>query len=218
MKKFSMQVNKRHDLGKGASRRLRRRDLVPGIVYGGDVDPLNVEVGHKELTLLLEDPAVASSMIELTCDGQNQLVVIRDLQRHPYKSRIMHFDLQRIDRNKPIVMRVPLRFVNGEIAPGVKIDGGLISHLITTVEISCLPEQLPDHIDVDLSELGLNQAIHLSQLALPQGVELVGGHHDERDMVVVTIHLPKGSEESESVAPESAEVPVVAKGKEATEE
>ena len=212
-----MRVSKRQDLGKGASRRLRRKDLVPGIVYGGNIAPINVEIGHKELSLLLEDPAVASSMIELSCDNEQHLVILRDLQRHPYKARIMHFDLQRIDRNKPIVMRIPLHFINGEIAPGVKIDGGLISHLITNIEVSCLPEQLPDHIDVDLAELKLNQAIHLSQLTLPEGVQLAGAHHEAHDAVVVTIHLPKGSEEVETAAPESAEVPTVAKGKEAEE-
>lgn len=213
MKTFFITVQPRSDLGKGASRRLRKSDLVPGIVYGNGLKPESIKISHKDFSELLANPAVANSMLEMACGGEKQLVVLRDLQRHPFKARIVHFDLQRINPNEAITMHVPLVFLNAESAPGVKIGGGLVSHLLTSVELRGLPAKLPDHIEVDLGSLELNDSILLSQLTLPEGVELVTG-----DAMVATVYLPKEESEEPTETVEAGDVPTVAKGKEDTEE
>ena len=217
MLELNVKVSVRHNLGKGASRRLRRQSLVPGVVYGNNESAVSVEIGQKELTQLLEQPGVASSVLELDCEGQKSLAVLRDLQRHPYKPQYLHFDLQRISENEPIVMKIPLRFINGDSAPGVKIGGGLISHLINSVEVSCLPRALPREIVVDLGQMEVGESIHLSNLQLPEAVELVALKHHQ-DQPVVTLYLPNSEVEEAAEEPTSAEVPVAPKGAAAKEE
>ena len=185
--------------GTGASRRLRRAGRTPGIIYGGTAAPLPVEFDHNELYQLLRKEAFYSSVLSLSVDGQKEPVLLRDVQRHAYKQLILHVDLQRVDVTKPIHQKVPLHFVNEDIAPGVKTQGGLVSHVTTEVDVKCLPIDLPAFIEVDLKDLSAGHAIHVSQLALPKGVEVV--HHGEGDPVVVTITVKGGKAEEEAAAP-----------------
>jgi len=185
--------------GTGASRRLRRAGRTPGIIYGGTAAPLSVEFDHNELYQLLRKEAFYSSVLSLSVDGQKEPVLLRDVQRHAYRQLILHVDLQRVDVTKPIHQKVPLHFVNEDIAPGVKTQGGLVSHVTTEVDVKCLPGDLPAFIEVDLKDLSAGHAIHVSQLALPKGVEVV--HHGEGDPVVVTITVKGGKAEEEAAAP-----------------
>jgi len=185
--------------GTGASRRLRRAGRTPGIIYGGTAAPLSVEFDHNELYQLLRKEAFYSSVLSLSVDGQKEPVLLRDVQRHAYRQLILHVDLQRVDVTKPIHQKVPLHFVNEDIAPGVKTQGGLVSHVTTEVDVKCLPGDLPAFIEVDLKDLSAGHAIHVSQLALPKGVEVV--HHGEGDSVVVTITVKGGKAEEEAAAP-----------------
>lgn len=185
--------------GTGASRRLRRAGRTPGIIYGGTAAPLSVEFDHNELYQLLRKEAFYSSVLSLSVDGQKEPVLLRDVQRHAYRQLILHVDLQRVDVTKPIHQKVPLHFVNEDIAPGVKTQGGLVSHVTTEVDVKCLPGDLPAFIEVDLKDLSAGHAIHVSQLALPKGVEVV--HHGEGDPVVVTITVKGGKAEDEAAAP-----------------
>ena len=185
--------------GTGASRRLRRAGRTPGIIYGGTAAPLSVEFDHNELYQLLRKEAFYSSVLSLSVDGQKEPVLLRDVQRHAYRQLILHVDLQRVDVTKPIHQKVPLHFVNEDIAPGVKTQGGLVSHVTTEVDVKCLPGDLPAFIEVDLKDLSAGHAIHISQLALPKGVEVV--HHGEGDPVVVTITVKGGKAEEEAAAP-----------------
>ena len=177
----------RSDSGKGASRRLRRTGLVPGIIYGTGSDPQSISVQHNELAHQLENEAFYSSILSVEIDGKAQKVVLKNLQRHPARPFIMHLDLLRISGKEVIKMSVPLHFLGEETAPGVK-EGGTASHHFTEVEVSCLPADLPEYIDVDVSAMDIGDAIHLSQIKLPEGVELpVLALGEDHDMAVVAI-------------------------------
>jgi large subunit ribosomal protein L25 len=169
--KIEVNAMKRDAQGTGASRRLRRAGRVPGIVYGGGSSAQAVDLNHKELYFGLKNEAFHSSVLTLNIDGAKEPVLLRDFQMHPYKPLVLHIDFQRVDANQKIHMKVPLHFVNSEIAPGVKLAGGVVSHLITEAEVQCLPAVLPEFIEVDLSKLEAGQTIHLSDLPLPVGVE-----------------------------------------------
>lgn len=206
MNPFELVAERRTKMGKGASRRLRRLDSkVPGILYGGKEEPLPLSIEHRFLSKALENEGFYSHILNIKIDGVEQKAILRDLQRHPYKPRIVHFDLQRISANEKIHMLVPLHFIGEEEAPGVKESGGLVSHLMSTLEISCLPKDLPEFIQVDISKLGLDESIHLSEVKLPKGVELTTAVEasSERDVAVVSIHLPRvEAEPVEEVAAE----------------
>ena len=196
----------RSDSGKGASRRLRRTGLVPGIIYGTGSDPQSISVKHNELAHQLENEAFYSSILSVEIDGKAQKVVLKDLQRHPARPFIMHLDLLRISSKEAIKMSVPLHFVGEETAPGVK-EGGTASHHFTEVEVSCLPADLPEFIDVDVSAMEIGDAIHLSQIKLPEGVELPAlALGEDHDMAIVAILAARVEveEEPEEVA-EAAE-------------
>jgi large subunit ribosomal protein L25 len=214
-KTFTITASARSDMGKGASRRLRRANKVPGIVYGAGKDPKMIDIDHNALLRLLTHEAFYSQILNLDIDDQKEHVVLRDLQRHPFKPRILHIDLQRISAAEKITMHIPLHFVGGELAPGVKVGGGLVSRSITDIEVRCLPKDLPEFIEVDLSKLELNQTIHLSELKLPADIEVTAITHGE-DQPVVTIYIPRAAVEEEEAAPTTAEVPVI--GKEASKE
>jgi len=209
---FELVVERREIKGKGASRRLRRiDDKVPGILYGGEEAPVQLAILHKDLIKALENPAFYSHILTIKLDGSDQKAILRDLHRHSYKPRILHFDLQRISAKQKIHMQVPLHFVGEDIAPGVKQDGGIVSRLMASVEVSCLPANLPEFIEVNVSELGLDKSIHLSDLKLPKGVELTTAiaASTERDVAVVSIHLPRAAlvAEEETGAPETPVAP-----------
>jgi large subunit ribosomal protein L25 len=176
---------KRDLQGTGASRRLRRAGRVPGIVYGGGKEAQSIDVDHKELYFSLKNEAFHSSVLTLNLDGVQESVLLRDFQMHPYKPFVQHVDFQRVDAGHKVHMKVPLHFTNADNAPGVKLSGGVVSHIYTEVDVVCLPADLPEFIEVDLSELASGHSLHMSHLKLPEGVELSGLHGE--DPTVVTI-------------------------------
>jgi large subunit ribosomal protein L25 len=205
-KTFTITATARSDKGKGASRRLRRADQVPGIVYGAGREPQTIAIEQNSLLLLLKNESFYTQILDLTIGDQKENVILRDLQRHPFKPKILHIDLQRISATEKIDMRIPLHFIGGELSPGVKIAGGLISHLMSDITVRCLPKDLPEFIEVDLSKLEINQTVRLSDLKLPSGIEIVAILHGE-DKPVATAYIPKVVVEEE-VAPVATAVPV----------
>src|SRR5690606_15399359 len=190
---FTLNAELRADAGKGASRRLRREgQKVPAIVYGGEAAPQNISIPHKDLLKQLENEAFYSSIVKLNVDGKTQDVIIKDLQRHPAKKLILHADFMRVSSTKKLHTRVPLHFVNEDICVGVKMQGGSIAHNLTELDISCLPGDLPEFIEVDLAEVQAGQIVHISNLTLPKGVESVDlAHGADHDLPVVTVNKPK---------------------------
>jgi large subunit ribosomal protein L25 len=177
--KFEVIATSRNVQGTGASRRLRRDGKVPAIVYGADLAPINVELDHNSVFHQLKREAFHASILSLVLDGQEQKVLLRDVQYHPFKPLVLHVDFQRVAADQKIHMRVPLHFVNGDVCPGVKLQGGSINHILTDVEVSCLPGQLPEFIEVDLIGLTAGHSLHLADLKLPEGVELVALNRGE---------------------------------------
>lgn len=192
----------RKDEGKGASRRLRRSDKVPAIVYGGKEPPQSIQFVHKDVFMAQQNEWFYSAILDLKIDGTNQKVLLRDMQRHPYKQRLLHLDFQRVNENEALRARVPLHFLNQEKSPAGKTAGILITHELNEVTVSCLPRDLPEYIEVDLAELKLGDIVHLSDLKLPAGVELpelkFGKEHD------VAVVLAKVGKEEVEAAPEGA--------------
>jgi large subunit ribosomal protein L25 len=186
---FEVVARQRTDGGKGASRRLRREGLVPGIVYGGHQDPEMISVVHNELIHQLEHEAFYSSLLELKLGDQSTRVVLKDLQRHPAKPFVLHVDFQRVSMEEKLRMTVPLHFENEATAVGVK-KGGAVSHNLTEVEVTCLPKDLPEYIAVDMAQMDVGDIIHVSELVLPAGVELT--HAVEPETPVVIIHAGYG--------------------------
>lgn len=219
---FELVTQRRDKLGKSASRCLRKlNDEVPGILYGGKEAPIPLSVKHKDLAKALENEAFYSHILTIKFEGNEQKAILRDLQRHPSKPRILHFDLLRVSAFEKIQMQVPLHFEGEEIAPGVKQSGGQPSHLMTVIEIRCLPDNLPEFINVDVSALELDSSIHLSDLQLPEGVELAMPVEtgSERDLPVVSIHLPRSAlAAEETAAPVAPTAPEATKQTAASEE
>jgi large subunit ribosomal protein L25 len=206
---FELSVETRQNFGKAHARRLRRLDKkVPAVVYGAGKPALSIMLTQQQLSQALRNEAVYSHILTLKLEGGGEeKVVLKDLHRHPSKPIIMHADFFRVSATEQLTMHVPLHFLHGDIAPGVKLENGIVSHMLNEVEIRCLPANLPEYIEVDLSQLHIDETIHLSDLKLPKGVEL---HTDDRP--VASIHkLNVVEEPEESAAPISAEVPVVGK-------
>ena len=187
----------REDVGKGASRRLRRSaEHVPGIIYGGDTAPQNLTLTTRELRKVMQIEAFFSQILDVFVEGKKQQAVLRDLQRNPANDRVMHIDFMRISANKPIQVSVPFHFVDEDECIGVREGGGVISHTMTEVEISCLPADLPEYLEVFMARLELNQAVHLTDVALPPGVTIVAlSHSDDHDRVVASVAVPRVIEE-----------------------
>ncbi|THF61230.1 50S ribosomal protein L25/general stress protein Ctc [Pseudothauera rhizosphaerae] len=192
---IEFKATQREEQGSSASRRLRRAGQLPGIIYGGDVAALPITMDHNELYHLLNKEAFHSSVLTVDLDGKKQTVVLRDAQWHAYKPQVLHIDFQRVDATHKIHLKVPLHFANGENSPAVKLGGGLISHVITELDVNCLPGDLPTFIEVDLGGLEADQSIHASQIKLPEGVDLV--LHGDADPVVVTVLKTKGEAAAE---------------------
>jgi len=208
MNQFELVAEKREDVGKGASRRLRHADKIPGIVYGADKEPTMLTLDHNVVMHSLENEAFYSSILTLNIGKDSEKVVLKDLQRHPYKNRLMHIDLLRINENEALTMRVPLHFINEEKAKGVKEGGGVISHTLTEVDVVCLPKDLPEYIEVDMLEVTLDQTVHVSDLVLPEGVQLYSLlHGGDASLSVAAIHAPKASsaDAAEDAAAEAAD-------------
>jgi large subunit ribosomal protein L25 len=202
---YIINAEQREDQGKGASRRLRRDGLVPGIVYGAGKEPVAITVRQNELVKSLEQEAFYSQVLTLKLGKDSEQVVLRDLQRHPAKPTLLHLDLQRINANEKLHAHIPLHFINEETCVGVKQGGGNISHVVIEVEVTCLPKDLPEYIEVDVADLNLGDALHLSDLKLPANVELVELAH-EHDNAVVTVHKARAAVEvEEEVAAPAAE-------------
>ena len=209
---FTINAKSREDTGKGASRRLRRlTGEVPAIIYGGKKDAEKISILHKDITKALENDAVYSSIISLSIDGKAEDTIIKDIQRHPAKQIILHMDFLRVSKTTKLQTRVPLNFINEGTCVGVKLGGGLIAHTMTDIEVSCLPKDLPESINVDMAEVDVGQIVHLSDLTLPNGVESVSlSQGADYDLTVATVNKQKAVEidepsESESTEDTSAE-------------
>lgn len=202
---FELNVEPRSVMGKGASRRLRRsQDKIPAIIYGGESEPENIMIEHRFVKKALENEAFYSHILTLNEGSKKHKVVLKDIQRHPYKPAIMHMDFQRISAKKAITMHVPLHFLGEETAPGVKA-GGIVTHHMVELEIKCLPKDLPEYLEVDLSNAEMDAIIHLSDVKAPSGVELMSlVHHPENDLPVASIHRPKRVSEDESTSAEES--------------
>lgn len=192
--KFELNAQKRTLQGSGASRRLRHANKVPAIVYGGTAAPLSIQLDHNQILLSLKKEAFHSSVLTLNIDGAMETVLLRDAQVHPYKALVLHCDFQRVDTTHAIHQKVPLHFINADIAPGVKLTGGSVSHVMGEIEVSCLPQDLPAFIEVDLKDLAAGHSIHVSQLTFPAGVKPVV-HGD--DGVVAVIQVKRGAAAAE---------------------
>jgi len=197
--KFNLSLTTRNDLGKGASRRLRRiENKVPGIVYGTETTPVPVSALANELSKLLESEAFYSSIINLNLNGEDKQAVLKDLQRHPAKGHAIHADFQLIDATHKIHMNVPVHFINEDICVGVKMHGGSIAHQLAEVEISCLAKDLPEYLEIDLKDINTGTTLHLSDITLPAGVEIIElSHGESHDHPVVNVIAPRGEEASE---------------------
>lgn len=190
---FVLHATAREDKGKGASRRLRHQGLVPSVIYGGTKDSQSISIIGKDFLKQLENEAFYSHIVTLDVEGKTEQVILKDLQRHPAKPVLMHADFLRVSKNQKLTTRVPLHFMNEETSIGVKTQGGIVSHTMTDIEISCLPADLPEFIEVDIADLELDGIIHLSDVILPKGVEsVVLAHGTDHDLPVASIHKPKG--------------------------
>jgi large subunit ribosomal protein L25 len=201
---FELNAELRSDTGKGASRRLRHAGKVPAIMYGADKDPETLTLSHNEVIRNLEHEAFYSHILNVKIGKTETRAVLRDLQRHPSRPVIMHMDLQRVSESEKIKMNVPLHFAGEDVAPGVKA-GGLVSHELVEVEIECLPRDLPEYIEIDISMLEIGDSVHLSDLVVPAGVtvlELARG--EGHDLAVASVHVARVSVEVEEEAPEEA--------------
>ena len=197
MNDFTLNAEARSDLGKGASRRLRRlASQVPAVIYGGDKAPVSISLLAKEVAKLLENEAAYSHVIALTVDGAVETVVIKALQRHPAKGHVLHADFVRVVAGQKLTAHVPLHFLNQETSVGVKQQGGEVSHSAVEVEVSCLPKDLPEFINVDMAKVEVGQIVHMSDLTLPAGVELVALAHG-KDLPIANIHASRVAKDAE---------------------
>lgn len=194
----------RKEQGSGASRRLRNSGQTPGIIYGGTSAPVNVALDHNALYHALKKETFHSSILELELDGKTEQVLLRDFQMHAYKQLVLHVDFQRVDASQKIHVKVPLHFVNADVSPAVKLHGGIIGHVLSDLDISCLPKDLPEFVEVDLSTLDIGHSIHLADLKLPAGVTAVV-HGD--NPTVATASVPAGKVEAEAEAAAAAAAP-----------
>ncbi|MDH4191684.1 MAG: 50S ribosomal protein L25/general stress protein Ctc [Betaproteobacteria bacterium] len=211
--KIEINAQKRVTQGTGASRRLRTAGRVPGIVYGGEKEAVNVELDHKDLYMKLSTEAFHASILTLNLDGAKEAVLLRAFNMHPFKLQVQHIDFQRVSKDKKIHMKVPLHFVKAEISQGVKEQGGVANHVMNEINVVCLPDDLPEFIEVDLSKLAVGHPIHVKDVVLPKGVEAV--LHKAENPVVATVIVPAVVTEDEEVAaaaatPSASEVPATA--------
>jgi len=205
---FAVDAQLRNDEGKGASRRLRRAGLVPAVLYGGDKDPQSVSLQHNIMLQHIEHEAFYSHILDINVEGKVEKAVLKDIQWHPYKPAIMHMDFQRVDEKSIIKVAVPVHFVGEDKAPGVKA-GGVATHQMTNVEVTCPAGKLPEYLEVDVSALNVGESVHLSEIKLPEGVEIVelthGADHDAPVVSIVGTRATAGASEEEEGGEEAAE-------------
>jgi large subunit ribosomal protein L25 len=202
---FELDAEFRETQGKGASRRLRHQGKVPAILYGGHADARALTLSHQKLLIMLDNERFYSTILNLKVGDQTQAAILKDVQRHPFKNAIVHIDFQRVEENEKIRISIPLHFTGAAVSPGVKSQGGIVSHMRTETEVACLPKDLPEFIEVDISGLSLNESIHLSQLKVPEGVTLVDLAKD--DAAVVAIHSPRAEEPEPTAAAAAGAAP-----------
>ncbi|MBO6850667.1 MAG: 50S ribosomal protein L25/general stress protein Ctc [Marinobacter sp.] len=197
---FVIEAFPRGDQGRGASRRLRREERkIPAIVYGGNKEAVSISIWHNELKKALENEAFFSHVLTIELDGKKESVILKDLQRHPYKPLLTHADFLRVDKDHEIHVNVPLHFLNEDTAPAIKLQGGVANHQINEVEVICLPQNLPEFIEVDMSTVEMDQVVHLSDLKLPKGVKVAALlQGEDHDLPVVAIHKPRGAKADEA--------------------
>ena len=199
---FAVDAELRDDMGKGASRRLRRAGRVPAIIYGGNEKPTSISLDHNKMVHSLQNEAFFSHIITVNLAGKEYKTILRDLQRHPAKPVLLHMDFQRVSADQALHVHVPLHFMGEDVCPGVKQSGGSVSHNMIEVEISCLPKDIPEFIEVDVSTLEIGDSIHLSELVLPEGVTLMALTHGEgHDQQVLNVHATKVAVEEDLDAP-----------------
>jgi large subunit ribosomal protein L25 len=215
--KIAIKAEPRKAQGTGASRRLRRVDRVPGILYGADKPAAVIELDHKDLYMKLKLEAFHASILDMEIEGKTEPVLLRDVQMHPWKKNVLHVDFQRVDANRKIHMKVPLHFINEEISPGVKVSGGIVSHIVNELDITCLPKDLPEFITVDLKDLAAGHTMHLSHVKLPAGVDAVQLIRGD-DPSIATIIIPRAAPVEEEVAAVVSAADVPAANQKAKEE
>ena len=216
---YVLNAQSRDVFGTGASRRQRRDSHIPAVVYGAGKDNETVTLNHDQVMHSLEKEAFHSAIIDLQTDAGSQQVILREVQMHPHRPLVLHMDFQRIKATEKLHMKIPLHFDGADVAPGVKVDGGILAHAMTELDITCLPKDLPEYIAVDVSELGMNESIHLSDITLPEGVELtVTAYHEGENPTVATITAPKVVEEEEEVLSEAGDAVEGAEGAEGGEQ
>ena len=199
---IEFKATKRVEQGTGASRRLRRAGQLPGIIYGGTQDAKAITLDHNELFHLLRRDVFHSSVLSANVDGKKEAVILRAAQWHPYKPQVLHLDFQRVSATEKVTLKVPLHFINGENSPAVKLASQIISHVITEIEVACLPKDLPEHLEIDLGHLEADQAVHISEIKLPEGVEII--HHGEDDAIAITVKTGGGEDEDDAEGEEGA--------------
>ena len=195
---FNLIAEMREDEGKGASRRLRRQGKVPAIIYGAGREPRSLMFDHNKVLRELENESFYSSILNIKVGNKSRAAIVKDIQRHPSKKRILHIDLQRIVEDEKIRMQIPIHFLGEEDAVGVKLEGGMVSRLMTELEVECFPKDLPEFFEVDISGLEMDQMLHVSDIKLPEGVE-ISDAIKEQDQVIVSIHEVKEIIEEEII-------------------
>ncbi len=201
--KFELTGEKRVHKGSGANRRLRREGRVPAVLYGGAKDPVMLTFDHDAIYHHLQNEAFHTSILTVKVDSDADQAILRDVQMHPYKAKVMHMDLQRISATEKLHMEVPIHLIGEDVAPGVKLEGGIVSRLMAEVDISCLPHQLPEYLTVDISQLHIGESVHLSDIPLPEGVTITSLAHGGGDHAVAAIVTVRVVEEE--VVAEAAE-------------
>ena len=201
---FTIKATVRADKGKGASRRLRHADKVPAILYGGKGEPVALELDHNKVNNMADYEAFYSHILTLDIDGKKEQAILKDMQRHPYKPKLTHLDFQRVEKGHKLHTNLPLHFLNETTAKGVKEEGGVVVHHVNDVEIMVLPKDLPEYLEVDVADMSIGDTLHLSDLKLPNGVELVeltkGEDHDQAVVSITAPRVEKETSEEDSVA------------------
>jgi len=205
---FELAASIRKDLGKGATRRLRKQEMVPAVIYGAGSDPVSITLGHNQLMHSTENEAFFSHILSIDVDGKKEKVIIKALQRHPAKPVLMHADFLRVNMKEKLKVHVPIHFVGEDIAPGFKA-GGVVTHDMVDIEVSCLPKNLPEYVEVDVSALEIGESLHLSDLKLAKGLEIValtqGSDHDSQVVAIQANRAAVEEEVDEAVEGEAAE-------------
>jgi len=204
MAKFELNAASRDAKGTGASRRLRNAGKIPAVMYGAGKEPVMLALDHDPLFHQIKNESFYTSILTVNVGGEKEQAVLRDIQMHPFRPRIQHMDLQRISATEKLHMHVPLHFINQDIAPGVKMQGGIVAHLMTEVDVTCLPHQLPEYLTVDMSNLSLGQSVHLSDIPLPEGVAITSITHGGDNLAIATITVVRAAIEAEAEAAAAA--------------